>query len=463
MFDMRKHYILIIFLFIIAIKLMIGYYSSPYDYYPDEFSYLTTGLSMAGYETSTELDYRPPLLPAIYSILFRISTDWRIVKLVVPIFGILGIISLFLLTRKFFGEKIALIASLLLALNWHFWWYSNQMLSDVPVASLMILCTYLFIKGRESGKYYWLSGIVLGLAFLMKYFMIFIIPVFVIYLFYTEKFSWLKNRNIWLAFLLFILILTPWLVYNQLTLGSPFSALQKQMIGNSFDTPVYFQGVSQQGYVWSVITSFGGVFFYPLMFLYQLSVLISLFLICGLYLFLKSWNKNKSLILISILINFLGLLMTPLHDERYNVMLEPFLLIFVSIGIYETRKIRIKNFSIFPVVLVVSLISVSSASPLIIVDKHFRLSAPEFSIPRIVNAYSEEIDTEQILEKVNGTLCTDRDISGFGTYQKISFLAKQKPLLGIKPDCKFYLSDKNNLTLEFVDSTETLYLYKLNG
>ena len=167
---------------------------------------------------------------------------------------------------------------------------------------------------------------------------------------------------------------------------------------------------------------------------------------------------NTSLFLIVFIIIFLIIFyIDPVKDERYSTMITPFILTFGSFIIckFKNRK------KIFYILVLISILMVSTTSPFFIINKKLEIAVPEFSVLRIINFYNEETENENLLKSINDTFCVRLEISGFGHKEKISFLTKQKPKIGVQSSCVFYLSHLPNETFTLVNSSDYYYLYRL--
>lgn len=87
------------------------------------------------------------------------------VRLPAAIFGILGVWFFYLLTKQITGNwKLAILASLTLAVSpWHIQ-YSRAGFEVTQMLALYVGGIYFFLKGLKEGKYLWLSAVLLGLT-----------------------------------------------------------------------------------------------------------------------------------------------------------------------------------------------------------------------------------------------------------------------------------------------------------
>jgi len=170
------------------------------------------------------------------------------------VFGSLTILVIFLLTREFFGEKVGLLAAFLLAVA-PFHIKSTVAEMDVMAMFFVMAGMFLFVRSlkTEKLKYYFASGILIGLAVYTKVYPLLFIPSLLLYFLYyqrkkKEKIISSKNFKMILVFLVGIFILTvPALTHNYLLYQDKgFLDLQfTRTLGLGKD-------VSQQYYGWDV-------------------------------------------------------------------------------------------------------------------------------------------------------------------------------------------------------------------
>lgn len=133
------------------------------------YSLLKTGKDLYGNSWPTLIhslsEYRAPFF--IYSAIPFIAgfglNEWG-VRLPAVFFGLLGVLGIFLLTRKMFNEKIAILSAGFLAISpWHIH-YSRAAFEVTMLLTFMVFATYFFIKGLERKYYFVVSAVLFGLT-----------------------------------------------------------------------------------------------------------------------------------------------------------------------------------------------------------------------------------------------------------------------------------------------------------
>jgi 4-amino-4-deoxy-L-arabinose transferase-like glycosyltransferase len=164
----------------------------------DSASFLTNAAVYAGFtQYHQALDpTRPPVIPFILSLLFRITgpnvTDGYVLSAVLYLFAILGC---FLIAKELMNPFFATLASLSFGLAPFVYQWSGILLSDtegVAVASLA-LATLIFAAKRNK-KFLLISLTLLVLTPLTRYSLGMIIPVAIIYLVAARKNDWIMDQ-----------------------------------------------------------------------------------------------------------------------------------------------------------------------------------------------------------------------------------------------------------------------------
>lgn len=170
----------------------------PY-WYGDEGIYQTIGLALSrGAVLYRDIwDNKPPGLYYLYSIF---AGDQFLLKLLSLIFGIVAVIAFFFLAKKIFLKPLAYRTSTLLfaflfgipLLEGNIANAENFM---IPIEIISAFLIFKFIK-EKNNKLLMLSGILLGISFLLKIVAIFDFGAFFIFLFIFDFPSKINLRNI---------------------------------------------------------------------------------------------------------------------------------------------------------------------------------------------------------------------------------------------------------------------------
>ncbi len=158
-------------------------------------------------------DFHPPLFYYLASIWMKIGILDMWLRLLPVIFGIANIYVLYLLANKLFGEKVALLSSLILSISPFHVYYSHEFRSYSLLSLLATISTYLLVKEK-----FILLGAINALLLYTHYSSVFYLIAQVIYVIFYQR----KILKKYLLSLIFsILLYLPWIpqFINQLNAG----------------------------------------------------------------------------------------------------------------------------------------------------------------------------------------------------------------------------------------------------
>jgi 4-amino-4-deoxy-L-arabinose transferase-like glycosyltransferase len=308
-------------------------------------------------------DYRPPLyvyltVPAV--ALFDLNMF--AVRLPSAVFGVLGVMVMYLLTLELFKQRaVALLAALILAISsWHFFYSRAAWESNATIVFFM-LGLWMFLKA-DSGKRlairsWWMVGsaISFGLTMFGYYSFQMFTPLFVAGLIALR--SWqgdfkqhLKDRKKWLFVAVFgLFVLT--LIYGQLFTGAGrragdaalynpenLAALRDVQVDNPLPQPwgrvinnkiAYLGSQFSQNYLGYFSTTFlaspdrSDSSLYNLPGQWLLSVWEIIFVLVGLFMLFKTKVQNGSILMLWMLIAPIPAALTRnyMHTQRVEVLL----------------------------------------------------------------------------------------------------------------------------------------------
>lgn len=286
----------------------------------------------------------PKLLEMIYIGALSFGNE-ILAKFIHFTFGILSLIAIYKLSRKFISVDLSLIATLIFYSNLVVGWLSISSYIDLARTFFEILAIFafiLFIEKKEK-KYLLVSSLVLGLAVTTKLIALSSIGIFIvlfIYKFINDKES-LKSlfSNISIFTLVCLILPLPWFIFSYLNTGNPFYPYFSIPVdsGNFINLPSLF----------SFPKDFLSIFIYtndPISPLYL--IFLPLIII-----FYKNMNiKIKYLFIYSLISFFVWYFTQYFRGTRF---LLPYLPIFSVLCAYAISKIREVNFKNYLIVLVI--------------------------------------------------------------------------------------------------------------
>lgn len=159
--------------------------------------------------TAWDVTQYPAFLAFVGAAMGILGTSEWSARLIPAIVGVLTIPALYLISRRMFDEKVALIAVLLLALSpWHIYWSQNARFYTI-VLLLFTTALFAFYVAIEDDRpsYLVISGALLFLAARERVFAMFLVPIaglylVLVYILPFEKPKGLTRRNVVLLLML---------------------------------------------------------------------------------------------------------------------------------------------------------------------------------------------------------------------------------------------------------------------
>ena len=310
----KKEHLGIIAIIILFTFSFFYYFNPDADLWWDSSVYLGMGKYIyssgeAGlYEAS-----RPLVWPLILGFFWKLGLDAVFFgRIAVLIFGIGTIICTYLIAYELFNKRTALLASFLLAFSPAFFLFNSIMFTEIPAAFFVTLGLYFFIKQR-----YNFAGLVFGIAFIARFFQIFLIAavyIFFIYMVYNKR---AKLKQFLWSIAFFSIPIIPFLILNFILFKNPFYTFILQAWMTKFT---------------------GWIFHQPLSF-YFVNLLkeniLALFSILGIFFIFKKEKGIKLILPITFLLAFLPYNFHPHKEMRFLIFLFPLLYILTSYGIIK--------------------------------------------------------------------------------------------------------------------------------
>ena len=327
-----------------------SFQTQPIDWYQDSALPRWTKLSFHDF---------PPLAMIIQNIFFRIFEDSILTARLPAIFlGTLSVFFIYLIIKKFFNEKMALLAALLMAINSVMIWISRTSLLEPILIFFILFSIYAFFKFMENKRYWWFFGISLGLVALTKYTGAFLVPVYLIYLAYRSYWIDNSNRSNWLYFFaalgIALLLFSPVVVYNIFLYNATghFDLQIAFLLGQETPEWTALIGKAQAPFSEILINLLGaksdesGTFFSVIS--YKMIILLAALggLIYAIFRFQKPENKSERggiLFFFLYLIFYLMLLIAIGSAHRFLSVLGPAILFFSTLAVCQLWELKPLN------------------------------------------------------------------------------------------------------------------------
>jgi len=387
---MQKKYIILFFIIILAVGIAFRLYSWQHlnSLTSDEAVHSMPGVMSAriilngfnfGYIQKFISNYRVAAAAAVFypygypmfaTISFLIfGFNELAARLPSMLFSILIIYAVYLLAKVIFKkEEVALWSAFFAAINPWFISWGGRALVDLPLAVFTVFSVYFLIIGIEQDKIkYWiLSAICCGFAFLMKPPGILISPILALIVVYHKGFRALFQKKF---IILFLIILFFFFSYFGLGILARFILPSTGLVVPNLGYKLY-QSVSHWfgdalTYAepgdpnWRTLQAW---ICYPELLIPQLGGLIVLILAVIGFIEMsvkENWKKTTPLALFVILIYLVFSILNN-KDGRYTIAYLPFFCIFSGYGIFWIGSLYEKKFAFLIITFFIALSLISS-------------------------------------------------------------------------------------------------------
>lgn len=131
-----------------------------------------------------------PLFPYLLAFIkYFFGNPYVSTRILIAIIGSISVLVTYFFSKRLFGQKVAIMTGLLMAVTPEHWSTSMQILTDIPFFLLFLCSLYFIYIGIEDNKnkMLLLGGVLAGLSAITRYPGILIIPIFFFYLLLTGR------------------------------------------------------------------------------------------------------------------------------------------------------------------------------------------------------------------------------------------------------------------------------------
>ncbi len=218
----KKNWILIsIMVFTIAVRIYYFILTSTQPLWFDEALYLNISRRFA-----FGIDYsfpavRPILLSLINAFFLKIVDNEFLPRLFMLLLSVASVLGVYLFGKELYNKKVGLIASFLTSIFYLNLFYTYRILGDVPSLTFFVFSGFLFYRyfKTNSTKVLYLATCVVAIGTLLKLSTAFILPAILMYALIIGRLKFFKRKEIWIAALIFTLILSPYLIWGYFEFG----------------------------------------------------------------------------------------------------------------------------------------------------------------------------------------------------------------------------------------------------
>ena len=227
MIDLAKKYEIHIILFIIAIAVRLSISCSICG---DDCDYYFFGAESILQNHAYLVDGNPLTAPMGYSLLivpffyfFGINSQSAIYPC--ALLGALTVVLLYEFVKDWVDTRAAVFASLFLIFGATHWYFSTAVWSEAPALFFILLGIVAAVKyvNTEKTIFIYLFYFAAGFACLIRYTSAVMFIIIGLYIVLSNKLYLFKHKEVWIGTLIFLVIVSPQLIYNHIYFGSPFT------------------------------------------------------------------------------------------------------------------------------------------------------------------------------------------------------------------------------------------------
>ena len=173
---------------------------------------------------------------------------------------------MYFLAKEVFNKKVALLASFLMSIFAVNLFYSFRILIELPSLTFFTFSAFFFYKyfKNNSKKSLYLGAALIAIGTLFKLPTATLLFCILIYLLITERLSFIKKKEIWIAALIFILILSPYIIWGYMQFGGFVitqaggwnPAKEGEFLGNGYSNLVQYTKMMPRILTWPLLIFF---------------------------------------------------------------------------------------------------------------------------------------------------------------------------------------------------------------
>jgi len=337
----KSNYLFVLIILLFLIKAYFLTITANQALWWDEADYMNMARAYLGADY-WDLNYdivRPILLPILITPFLFLGLGEVTIRFFMILCSITSVILLYKIGALLFNKRIAFYSAFMLSVFWSFNFHSFRILADVPLTMFWLATIYFFLFAyyKNKNKYFILSGIFLGLSFMMKSVSAMLVLFLGIYILTTEKLNVFKNKKIYIFFLISLLTVIPFFAYQFFVYGHPLAFQKAATLTSSVDR--FEASIDIILYIIEIIYPILAVCF-GIGLLYMLNYLYTRY---GSISKKESYSNKLYFIFLWLVVSFgffvwLGLMTKMYIDERYFFIFFPAIFLICAIGLDRAYK-----------------------------------------------------------------------------------------------------------------------------
>lgn len=429
----------------------------------DEAEYMSTAKHWAFSVPYDINQQRPPLFQLVGALLLILGFQEIFLKFLLVALPSTAIIYLtYLLGKELFDKKTGLFAAAASVAMWSYLFWSTRFQPDFLSLGFQLLSLFFFWKlfKNPDKKYATLAGVFAALGFYFKISALLVpLSVFAFALF-KDGYSFIKNKLYWRSFIVFLLTLLPFIIWQYLMFGSPVAfASSYGLEGGSAERPLGWMALS-------FFYQLPKLLFFILFLIGSTSALWHIFLRWDIVRKDKTKRLNPdiySLIVLAAVSVFYISYIQGVIEDRWVFLIMPFVFFFSAKGlfnIFSSIKFDVKGIKSFIILVIFALFfysQIQHSSSLI--ENKIPSYAPVKESALWIKSHSDSSDKVVSASYTQMTSYSERRTYAFSWYKSekefTEFLKKEKPryiMFSVweasnHPQWAFQLGQQNGITI----------------
>ncbi len=212
-----------LFLRVVLLASTQGHFERAYE--PDTVTYIEPALRLLHGDGFIDDGHRTPIYPLFIAIIYKVFGEKDLPVIVAQIIlSVATVYFTFLIGKKLFSERTAILAAFLMAISLKSIALAIFLLTETLFTLLFVGSILAYLLFRENKKRFWIvtSGILVGLSILCRPIASFFPYLFIVLVFFDQaKTNRERVVKSCLYLLSFLIVIVPWILWNKSTIGIP--------------------------------------------------------------------------------------------------------------------------------------------------------------------------------------------------------------------------------------------------
>lgn len=206
----------------------------------DEAEYMSTAKKWA-FDVPYDLNpQRPPLFQALSALAFILGLSENFIRIALVLLPSVALVLVtYYLGREMYNEKVGIIAAALMCVSWSVLFWTARVQPDFFSMTFQVLSILFMWKSwkNENPRHGLYAGIFAAAGFYFKVSALLVPLSFLVFIFIRDRFNGVKHKNHWFFLIGFVAAMIPYMIWSQMTFGTPFAFKANYSVAFTEDTP----------------------------------------------------------------------------------------------------------------------------------------------------------------------------------------------------------------------------------